>query len=604
MAAAQNPVPTESGNGSTAIRARVGTSAIDKVTRLFSAGLSDIFTEILQNSRRAGATRLKATIEQDSDTTRVTLADDGVGIADPAILLSFGESGWKDGLSGGGRSGRAWASIPLAPGLHTALAYPWRGPKPRLPSGARARSLPWPRYGACRSDDSAPWPHGTSVTFEASEAPHAVRAYLETAALHYPLPVTIGGEAVKRRAFLDGALHAEPWKGLVFGVFKNRHAGYRVPDVNFHGLTLPVRLPQIDAVEGGVWSARADIESCPELELVLPARKEAVETPFLEEMREAARLAVYRAIAQADPAPRLAWTDWNKAREAGIKIPEPPAELRPWRPSIADTDYWDERSTFTAVGNCAPGSSPETGPRDAGRPRAARGTGAPSRAQARRAPGWIGTALRLFAPEPRFDGYPWYDALARVTAIETHVTVDGTNRSLDSFRDSENSGEPERPEAIAMHLHVLHPPKSQRHCFRKCDTIAVPADLAFAGEAWSALHDALPLVTADSDIAPEELAEVLQAAFFSPSDDADADSWETQQTRFEEEALHMSLKLLCSEDEARKRSIADAVWRELLWLMPRERTVTIAVCGGKVSVDLGPVCTDAESDAGNGEALG
>ena len=56
MPAAQNPVPTESGNGSTAIRARVGTSAIDKVTRLFSAGLPDIFTEILQNSRRAGAT--------------------------------------------------------------------------------------------------------------------------------------------------------------------------------------------------------------------------------------------------------------------------------------------------------------------------------------------------------------------------------------------------------------------------------------------------------------------------------------------------------------------------------------------------------------------
>ena len=126
-----------------------------------------------------------------------------------------------------------------------------------------------------------------------------------------------------------------------------------VPDVNFHGLTLPVRLPQIDTVEGGVWSARADIASCPGLELVLPARKEAVETPFLEEMREAARLAVYRAMAQADPAPRLAWTDWHKAKEAGIEMPEPPTELRLWRPAIADTDYWDERSAFTAAGSDA-----------------------------------------------------------------------------------------------------------------------------------------------------------------------------------------------------------------------------------------------------------
>ena len=160
---------------------------------------------------------------------------------------------------------------------------------------------------------------------------------------------------MKRRAFLDGALHVNhgTMEGLVFGVFKDSQAGYRVPDVNFHGLTLPVRLPQIDTVEGGIWSARAAIDSCPDLELVLPARKEAVETPFLEEMREAARLAVYRTMAQADPAPRVAWTDWHQAKEAGIEMPEPPAELRLWCPAIADTDYWDERSAFAGVGTDA-----------------------------------------------------------------------------------------------------------------------------------------------------------------------------------------------------------------------------------------------------------
>ena len=100
-------------------------------------------------------------------------------------------------------------------------------------------------------------------------------------------------------------------------------------------------------------------------------------------------------------------------------------------------------------------------------------------------------------------------------------------------------------------------------------------------------------MTADSDIAPEELARLLRAAYFSPSDDADADSWETQLTRFEEDALHMSLKLMCSVEEARQRTIADAVWREIFWLMPRDRTVTIVVRGGKVSVDIGPVCTEA-----------
>ena len=74
-------------------------NVIDKVTRLFSAGLADIFTETLQNSRRGGANRVAATIEQDGDITRVTLADDGEGIADPAILLTFGESNWKAGIA-------------------------------------------------------------------------------------------------------------------------------------------------------------------------------------------------------------------------------------------------------------------------------------------------------------------------------------------------------------------------------------------------------------------------------------------------------------------------------------------------------------------------
>ena len=575
MSTVQNAVTAEAGNGAATIRARVGDSAIDKVTRLFSASLADIFTETLQNSRRGGANRVAATIEQDGDSTRVTITDDGAGIADPAVLLTFGESGWKAGI--------AEAEDPAGFGLlalsRRGCTLRWRVPGGDPSPGCRLALEPAHFLGRDAAhvvlDDSAPWPHGTAVTFEASEAPHAVRAFLETAARHYPLPVTLGGETVERRAFLDGAIHAEPWKGLVFGVFKDSYAGYRIPDVNFHGLTLPVRLPQIDAVEGGIWSARADIDSCPDLELVLPARKEAVETPFLEDMREAARLAVYRAMAQADPAPRVAWTDWHKAKEAGIEMPEPPAELRPWRPAIADTDYWDERSAFTAVGSGALVMQADPEPPEAQALHRALGlTGFQDESK---------PALRLFAPEPRFEGYPWYDALARVTGIETRVTVNGAVRSLDYFTNRENGGEPEQPETIVMHLNILHPPESPRH--------------------WSSLHDALPLVTADSGIAAEELARLLRAAFFSPSDDAEADSWETQLTRFEEDALHMSLKLMCSVEEARQRTIADAVWREIFWLMPRDRTVTIMVHGGKVNVDIGPVGTEAATDAGNVEVV-
>ena len=41
-------------------------------------------------------------------------------------------------------------------------------------------------------------------------------------------------------------------------------------------------------------------------------------------------------------------------------------------------------------------------------------------------------------------------------------------------------------------------------------------------------------------------------------------------------------------DEAQKRAIADAVWTDLLWLMPTGRTVTVTVRDGRVAVELGP----------------
>ena len=41
-------------------------------------------------------------------------------------------------------------------------------------------------------------------------------------------------------------------------------------------------------------------------------------------------------------------------------------------------------------------------------------------------------------------------------------------------------------------------------------------------------------------------------------------------------------------DEAQKRAIADAVWTDLLWLMPPDRTVTVTVRDGSVAVELGP----------------
>ena len=72
------------------IRASIDARALKRVTSFFNGTAFDIMTELLQNARRAGATRI------DVDTTRegFRITDDGRGIADPAVLLRFGGSEW------------------------------------------------------------------------------------------------------------------------------------------------------------------------------------------------------------------------------------------------------------------------------------------------------------------------------------------------------------------------------------------------------------------------------------------------------------------------------------------------------------------------------
>ncbi len=560
------------------VRARVHEGAIARVTRFFNAALPDVFTELLQNARRAGANRIAVATEAEDGAISVVVADDGAGIADAAVLLSFGETGWDAAVA----EGEDAAGMGLYSLARRGCAVSSR---PRTPlgdpaSGWRLSLTPEHFLGEKEAipvrDDGAPYPHGTAVAFTAAEPLEAIEAALDGATRHYPLPVAFNGEAVKRRAFLDGARHPEVWRGIVFGVFRDLRESYNVPDLNFHGLTLRVGLPRFDTVSGGVWSARADVRACPELALVLPARKEAVETPFLAELREAARISVYRAMTAAEPVPRVARGDWKRARDAGIALPEPPAELRPWRPGVADIEDWREAPPFAPVGHDALVMAIDPDPQD---------DQAFHRA-ARRA----GLAGRLFEADTRLEGYGWYDALARVRGLRAEVMAGGVAQSLDVLRAAAAPslpGAPElpqafvRPDTIHWHLHVARADGSP-------ESIAVPADLVFAGETCTWVRDARPLVTADAGMAPEELAELLRAAFFSPSDDADADSWETQRDRFDEEALHVALELLCSEDEARRRTIANAVSREILWAAPRDRAVRIDIRERKVDVAFEP----------------
>ena len=125
-----------------------------------------------------------------------------------------------------------------------------------------------------------------------------------------------------------------------------------------------------------------------------------------------------------------------RRKRPGIEMPEPPAELRPWRPGIADTDYWDERSAF------AGGRHRRAG--DAGRPRAARGPGALIAPSALPGPqGESDTRAPAVRPRAAFRGL---SLVRRARARHRHrdPCYRGWRCSvhLDSFLDKENGGEP------------------------------------------------------------------------------------------------------------------------------------------------------------------
>ena len=572
------------------IRARIHESALKRVTKLYASSLGDVFTETLQNARRSGATRVRVTVgthsgqsalrgsESSETALTVTVTDDGTGIEDPAVLLSFGENGWTDDIvaredaAGMGILSLAHRGCRIASQTRTADSHAGHGWSVDLmPEHFTGQS-----DAEVRHDDGAPYPSGTTVRFRATESGDAIHTAVANAARHYPLPVVLQGipgtepVTLERRAFLDGAVHAEGWNGLVFGVFRDRWRGSFEPDLNFFGLTVPARLPTVETVHGGIWSVRADVHDCPGLELVLPARKEAVENSLLAGMRKAARLTIYRAMT-ADTDPRPAFSDWKTARAAGIELAPPPQFLRPWRPGIADVDDWREPPKPAPVGgdalvmDCDPD---------------------PPEAQALwRAAGRAGIAERLFEADRRLEGYGWYDALDRITGIDTKVFADSKAWPPDKFPVPGRTGAaaaplPTRPDAIRMTLAIETAGGPGR-------TLDLPADLAFAGEAWSWVGEALPLVTADSPLEPHRLAELLRLGFFSSSDDADADSHETQAVRFDEEALHIATRLLCSEDSALEISIAETVRRELFWLVPHGRKVEISITRPDVRVTLG-----------------
>ena len=564
------PIPTT-------IRTSVSPDTLAKVTRLFNGTLSDMLAEVFQNARRAGASRVDITIVRASDGRLwLTVADDGRGVENPAALLALGCSGWSDET--------LRTEDPAGMGLFALAGRPVRLAT-RSAVGAWSLEIPVDAWASGTELDveagRGPDERGTSVSVQVPESWAAeLRTEAEHAARYFPLPVTLDGAEVLRRDFLAEAGRIEEWRGLRLGVVAER-GWSREPRINFHGVTVPCPLPQVAELRGPGWSVRVDVVDCPELQLVLPARKEVLATPFLDSLREACERAIYRHIATREHH-RLPHTSWHRAAALGVALPEASAQLDPWSPVTNDGDP-DLRFRPHRDGEVPPLPAEPLVVDDFG----------PDLEQS------LARAIHIGAPELEnrlvepcrdYEGYAWYDALPRVTEV-VGALVRG-----EVCWTTRDEAAPPTSGAVDRVLITLTIIAGETTIFRTIETdlLLVTNEDACTGDP----DEQGVFVVPGPRLGPGDVGDAAVAAFFMASDDRDADSWETQHEGYERAALDLARRLLLGDEAADLARLRDAVRDRIAWLVPKGRELRVRYDAISLEVSLTPLSASPVTEAG------
>jgi len=294
------------------IKAKVNKRLLAKADRLFTGTLSGRIIEILQNARRAGATRVDIT----NKDGWVRVRDNGKGIKDFARLLDMGGSDWGEGVE---RS-----EDPAGVGLFC-LA-------PRVAViRSRGKSVTINKAGwtgdlVVVEDDPAPVA-GTILKFQ--DEPWSLEK-LERNAVFSGLMVTVDGKACERAPFVSGQATEHPELGCRIEVLEcgclgrwydrwRRELGYDNVIVNFHGQVVVFKYQPVEECR---LYFLVDMTGAPtDVRLMLPARTRLVENAAFGALKGAIELEAFRYF-QRKGQHALHYKNWLRARELGVTLPE------------------------------------------------------------------------------------------------------------------------------------------------------------------------------------------------------------------------------------------------------------------------------------------
>lgn len=406
---------------------------------------------------------------------------------------------------------------------------------------------------------------GTTVTFDDTTAVHYLDEALKKAARHYPLPVFLNNAPMEQVDFLKDAIHIHEWEGIRIGVYANR---YHSRGMNFHGIVVDKpTMPEVNAIET-TWITQADITDCPHLELTLPARKEAVQTPFLDELRHECRRAVYTAISIHNQPVDISPAQQHEAAQMGIHIPSAMPKLIPWAPGKADYTA-DKNTQREYVKNDTILMAIDLEPAD---------EQALARALERK-----GILTTFAKTDGRLAGYAWYDRLPQATDLTITITLEGETFDLNEHRRTRRSlDNTKKADSITFSLTIVDPNDDET-------LIEVPGDLAFEKDQFNYGDDQKPIMTKDTDMSVGELQDMMFDAYFSPNYDGAADSYKTQKHDHMTGFKTTSLMYLSSMEDALKTILINAL-DNVRYQIPPGTTATITLNAQevlKVSLDEG-----------------
>jgi hypothetical protein len=294
------------------IQAKVSKRLLTKASRLFTGTLDGRIIEILQNSRRAGATHVNIVNKDGS----VTVSGNGSGIDDFTKLLDLGDSDWQESME--------MTEDPAGVGLFC-LA-------PRqlmILSGSRKVCITESAWTGkpvevAQNDDPI---KGTILTFKDELWEFDT---VEKHAVFSGITVTVDDQQCAKEPFCSENAINYPALGCKIEVrLKNtlskQHAHFRhgyYSDnvlVNFHGQVLsftdtPVSCNELSFLVDMTGESTG-------IRLMLPARTQLIENNAFGELKAAIEFEAYRFIQRQGPH-KLPFDEYERAKELGIDLPE------------------------------------------------------------------------------------------------------------------------------------------------------------------------------------------------------------------------------------------------------------------------------------------